>query len=155
MAVQIAAAARLFVTAVCSGEKAELVRSLGAAEVCDYRSTPLSSLSHHYDIVLDCVGSTTLTQCFALLKGNGKLICVARPPTADEKAQRPDVQATFFIVEPDGEQLTRIAQYIEQGVVRSVVQSVMPLEDGAKAFEIVEAGHAKGKIVLSIAGRDE
>lgn len=152
MAVQIAAAARTVITAVCSGDKAELVKQLGAHEVFDYRTTPLQSLSHHYDIVVDCVGSNTLPQCFALLKGSGKLICIARPATADEKAQRPDASATFFIVEPDGEELTRIAQCVEQEHIQPVVQAVLPLEDGAKAFEMLEQGHARGKIVLRVEG---
>lgn len=150
MAVQIAAAAQMVVTAVCSGDKVDLVRRLGAHQVFDYHSTPLNSLSHNYDVVIDTVGSSTLPQCFHLLKGKGKLICIARPATADEKAQRPDVSATFFIVEPDGEELTSIAQCVEQDHIQPVVQAVLPLADGAKASEMMENGYGKGKIVLTV-----
>lgn len=150
MAVQIAAAAQLVITALCSSDKLDLGKDLGAHNVVDHRSTPISSLSHDFDMVLDTVGGAVLPQTFPLLKGNGQLISIARPPTADEKAQRPDVRATFFIVEPDGEELTRIAQCVEQEHVRPVVQSVFPLEEGWKAFELLESGKGKGKIVLQI-----
>lgn len=154
MAVQVAAAQQLIITAVCSSEKADLVKSLGAHKVVDYRTTSLTSLSSNYDIVLDCVGSESLSPCFALLKGGGKLVCVARPASAEEEAQRPDVSATFFNVEPDGDELTRLAQCVEQEWLRPVVQDVLPFEEGAKAFEMVESGHSKGKIVLTVDDED-
>lgn len=155
MAVQIAAASQMIVTAVCSSDKVDLVKGLGAHEVIDYCTTPFNSLSSDYDIVLDTVGKSTLPQCFPLLKGNGTLICIARPATVDEKAQRPDVSAEFVIVQPDGEELTKVAQCVEQDVLRPVVQSVFSVEEGAKAFEMLEAGHARGKIVLSLDGEGD
>lgn len=153
MTVQIARLARCLISAVCSGSNVSLVKDLGAHQVFDYAETPLSKLSHDYDIVIDCVGANVLPQCFALLKGKGKLVCVARPATAEEKAQRPDVEAIYFVVEPDGEELTRIAQCVEQGYIRQVVESVVAFEEGAKAFERLRDGHAKGKVVVSVDGR--
>ncbi|MBE7158442.1 MAG: NADP-dependent oxidoreductase, partial [Rhodospirillales bacterium] len=150
MAVQLAVAARLNVTAVCSPGKAELVKALGAHNVVDYTTRPLSTLSHDYDIALDTVGSSTLPQLFPLLKGRGQIICVARPATAEEKAQRPDVGATFFIVEPDGEELTRVAQCVEQEHVRAVVGEVFGLERGGEAFGVLGKGRVSGKVVISV-----
>ena len=150
MAVQIANWARLLVAATCSKAKIELIRSLGASEVFDYNQTPIEALSHDYDVVIDCVGGETLKKSFKLLKGGGKLVSVARPPTEDEKAQRPDVHASFFIVEPDGEELGRISELFQQGLMKAVVQNVMPLEEGPKAFDMLAEGHTKGKIVLKI-----
>lgn len=150
MTVQIARAARCLVSAVCCTEQVELVKALGAHEVFDHSETPLSVLSHHYDVVIDCIGSDVLPQCFALLRGKGKLICTARPATGEEKAQRPDVEAIHVVVEPDGEELTRIAQCVEQEIIRPVVGRMVSLEEGAAVLEMLDEGRAGGKIVVSI-----
>lgn len=150
MVVQIAKWAGLLISATSSAAKKEFVQSLGASEVFDYGKTSIEDINKAYDVLIDCVGGDTLRKSFKLLKGGGKLISVARAPTDEEVAQRPDVDAGFFIVEPDGEELTRIAQLCEQGLIKPVVQTVMPLEEGAKAFEILAAGHTKGKIVLKV-----
>ena len=150
MAVQIASWANMLVSATCSAAKIDPVKSLGVSEVYDYSNVSLEELSHDFDIIIDCVGGETLQKSFKLLRGGGKLISVARAPTDDEKAQRPDVDASFFIVEPDGEQLSQIAHLCEQGLLKPVLQTVMPLEEGAKAFEMLADGHTKGKIVLKV-----
>jgi NADPH:quinone reductase-like Zn-dependent oxidoreductase len=150
MAVQLARWARLLISATCSTDKVDLVKQLGASQVIDYRKKTIDELSHDYDLVIDCVGGDTLTKSFKLLKGGGKVISVARPPTTDDKAQRPDVSSSFFIVESDGEELAIIASLCKEGLVKPVVQEVLPLDDGAKAFEILEKGHTKGKIVLKV-----
>ena len=150
MAVQLARWARLLISATCSADKIDLVKSLGASSVFDYRKRTIEELSHDYDLVIDCVGGDTMTKSFKLLKGGGKLISVARPPTNDDKAQRPDVDASFFIVEPDGEELAIISSLCAKDEVKPVIQTVLPLEEGPKAFEMLEDGHTKGKIVLKI-----
>ena len=150
MVVQVARIAQLRVSATCSADKKELVRSLGASEVFDYKTSPLESLSHDYDIVIDCVGGETLKRSFSVLKGGGTLISLSREPTEEERAQRPDVHATFFIVEPDGDELTEIAKLCERGEIQTVIHAILPLERGADAFEMLEKGHSKGKIVLKV-----
>ena len=150
MAVQIAKSLRLVVSALCSGSKKDLVRSLGANAVFDYNINPPSSLCHDYDIVLDLVGGKTLSQCIKLVKGNGQMVCVACPATCDERSQRPDVRTDFFIVEPDGDELTEIVQMAEQGVIVPVVHTIIPFEKGAEAFKLLEKGHTTGKIVLTV-----
>ncbi|KAK5169048.1 uncharacterized protein LTR77_006357 [Saxophila tyrrhenica] len=150
MAVQLARSAQLLVSATCSADKIELVKSLGALQVFDYNKTTIDYLSHDYDLVIDCVGGDILTSSFKLLKGGGQLISVARPPTLDEKASRPDVDASWFIVDPDGEELALVAEMCDQGEIKPVLQQVLPLEDGAKAFEMLASGHTKGKIVLKV-----
>lgn len=78
MVVQVARFADLRVSATCSADKKDLVRSLGASQVFDYKKTPLESLSHDYDIVIDCVGGETLKRSFSVLRGGGTLIrCVS------------------------------------------------------------------------------
>ena len=150
MVVQIASQARLLVSATCSSEKHDLVKSLGATEVFDYKKTAMQDLSHDFDVVIDCVGEQTLKQCFDLLKGDGTLVSLSGPLTEELKALRPDIHALFFIVEPDGDELTQIAKLCEQEAVRPILQAVMPLEKGAEAFAMLGEGHSKGKIVLKV-----
>ena len=150
MVVQVARVAGARVSASCSADKKDLVRSLGASEVFDYKKTPLESLWHNYDVVIDCVGGETLKRCFSVLRGGGTLISLSREPTNEEKAQRPDVQGLFFIVEPDGDELTEIAHLCEQKQIKPVLHAVLPLEKGADAFKMLAEGHSKGKIVLQV-----
>ena len=74
--------------------------------------------------------------------------------TAEEKALRSDIYANFFIVEPDGEQLSQIAQLCESGAVKPVLRAVLPLDEGAKAFEMLAEGHSAGKIVLKVTQKE-
>lgn len=150
MVVQVAKFAGARISASCSADKKDLVRSLGASEVFDYKKTPLESLSHNYDVVIDCVGGETLKRAFSVLRGGGTLISLAREPTDEEKAQRHDVQALFFIVEPDGDELTEIAQLCERKEIKTVLHAVLPLEKGEEAFKMLNEGHSKGKIVLRV-----
>lgn len=149
MAVQLARNAGLIVSATCSADKMSLVRSLGASQVFDYTKTTVDDVSHDYTHVIDCVGGTVLTRCFKLLKGGGKLVSVARPPTAEEKASRPDVEASYFIVEPDGDELEEIACLCEEGNIKGVVEKVVPFEDAVGAFELLD-GHTTGKVVIKV-----
>lgn len=148
---QVAKFAGLRISATCSADKKELVRSLGALAVYDYKQTALESLSHDFDIVVDCVGGETLIRSFAVVARGGTLISLSREPTGHEKAQRLDVRAIFFIVEPDGDELAEIAHLCERGEIKTVIQEVFPLEKGADAFKLLDEGHSKGKIVLKVA----
>ena len=150
MIVQIARHAGLKTTATCSADKIELVRSLGAFSAIDYKKFAMTDLSRDFDIVIECAGSDTIREAFHVLKGNGTMICLTRPPTDEEKAQRPDVHGTFFIVEPDGEELAHIAHLCEQSLIKPIVQSIFPLDKGAEAFELLNGGHSRGKIVLKV-----
>jgi NADPH:quinone reductase-like Zn-dependent oxidoreductase len=58
----------------------------------------------------------------------------------------------FFIVEPDGVQLEGITRLIEEGRIRTVVDSVWAFKDFGKAFEKVESGRARGKVVIDVSG---
>lgn len=148
---QVAKFAGLRISATCSADKKDLVRSLGALAVFDYKQTALESLSHDFDIVVDCVGGDTLKRLFAVVARGGTLISLSREPTDAEKAQRPDVRATFFIVEPDGDELAEIAHLCERGEIKTVIQEVFALDKGADAFKLLDEGHSKGKIVLKVA----
>ncbi|KAI0123016.1 hypothetical protein BJ170DRAFT_122322 [Xylariales sp. AK1849] len=156
-AVQLAKLAGAYVVGTCGPENLEFVYSLGADEVLNYRETDLDSWAQEddcrkFDLVLDCVGGRTLEQVWKTTKKGGMVISVAEP--AEGKIPKDgvaeDVRSKWFIVEADGEHLGRLTKLIEEGKCKVVFDSAFSLEDYEKAFEKVQGGHARGKVVLRI-----
>jgi NADPH:quinone reductase-like Zn-dependent oxidoreductase len=77
------------------------------------------------------------------------LVSIVAPPSTEE-AQRREATAAIFASHPDAGQLTRIAELIDVGHVRPMVETVLPLPQAKRAQEMSEAGHVRGKIVLSV-----
>lgn len=102
-----------------------------------------------FDLVIDGVGGDTLREAWTAVKKGGLLLGIAeevkdtKPDTCGE-----DVQGRFFIVKPDGAQLQRITEMIEQKKVRPIMDSTWDFEQYDKAFERVGSGHAQGKVVV-------
>ena len=162
-AVQLAKLRGLTVVGTCSASHAQLVRDLGAEETFDY-AAGCEALGDKYgkskfDAILDLVGGDLL-QCAVtqLLKPSGATVIHVRNRGADaETAARLEEEATrrsarwhTILVKPSGEQLAQLAELIEAGKLRVNVAHVMPLEDVSKAHELVEGGHAGGKVVLKV-----
>ena len=78
------------------------------------------------------------------------LVSVASPLPEGRKKEWPNVRSTFFIVEPDGEQLGMLGGLFEKGELKAFVDSEFGLKDGAAAFDLLAKGHVRGKIVLTL-----
>lgn len=67
-------------------------------------------------------------------------------------SRKSNVDKTTMLIHtrPSGAELEKIIKLWEQGLIKPVVQTVMPLDEGAKAFELLEDGHTKGKIILKV-----
>lgn len=155
-AVQLAHQAGIEVVATCGPSNLGYVASLGADTVLDYTSTNLvdwlveDDKRRRFDVVLDCVGGQTLSEAWKLAKQDGTIISVAEPP--DPK--RPGVgvaegvKGVWFIVEANRSQLGSITELIESGKCRCQVDRVYGLDEWREAFERLEGGHARGKVVL-------
>ena len=148
-AVQLAKAKGARVIGTASERNHEFLRSIGADEVIDYRTTRFEDVVRDVDVVLDAVGGETLERSYAVVKKGGIVVTIAGRPS-EEKAAASGVRATWFLVRPDGEQLAEIARMIEAGTVRPVVSEVFPLAEAATAHERSQAGHTRGKIVLRV-----
>lgn len=61
-----------------------------------------------------------------------------------------NVQYMFLFMKPSGEQLSIIANFIETGKIKPIIDRVFPFKDAQKAMEYAESGRAKGKIILKI-----
>ena len=147
MAVQVANWKGARVVGTCSDAKAEFVKSLGAHEIIDYTKQKVEG---EFDVVLDCVGGETQEEGWACVKDGGTLVSIAEPLKDASKTQYPSARSLFFVVEPNGVQLGKISELVEEKKVKPVVEQIFPLEDGEAAFELLAKGRTRGKIVLHI-----
>ncbi|KGO75621.1 Polyketide synthase, enoylreductase [Penicillium italicum] len=145
------------VVGTCGSRNVELVRSLGAKEVLDYRGTDLKewaaqSPSNKVDVVVDCIGGKALADAWWTAKDGGVVLSICQPPLQ----VRPDgfnsegVKDLFFIMQPVRRQLEEISNLVEKGVCRGMVDSVWPLEQYEEVFKRLDGGHSKGKIVFDL-----
>lgn len=150
MAVQLARWKGAHVIATASIRNQDFVRQLGASEVIDYTTTRFEDVVQNVDVVFDMIGGDTLQRSLQVVKPEGVIVSVVSPrPTFDEARQR-GVRFEWFIVEPNGEQLTRMSELIDAGHLQPVLDTVLPLSEARKAYEQGVKGHARGKIVLRV-----
>jgi NADPH:quinone reductase-like Zn-dependent oxidoreductase len=149
LAVQIAKARGAYVIGTASAGKHEFVRGLGADEVIDYTAVDFADAVRDIDIVLDTIGGEYGPRSLRVLRQGGTLISLTdRGPV--EEATRLGIRAGFTLVEPDYAGMQQIAALAEQGRLRPAIDTVLPLEQAAKAHEISESGRTTGKIVLTV-----
>jgi NADPH:quinone reductase-like Zn-dependent oxidoreductase len=162
-AVQIAAALGAEVTGVCSTRNVELVRSIGAAHVIDYTTEDFTSGRTRYDVILDNVSSLPLTRLRKALTSKGTLVLngggspghVFGPVAGILRA----VVANAFVSQrlrplpsrENREELLAVTGLIEDNKVTPVVDRTYPLADMAEGLRYVEQGHARGKVVITMA----
>ena len=155
-AVQIAKALGAEVTAVCSTRNVDLVRSIGADHVIDYTQVNFTQGGPLYDLILDQVANHSLADCRRALTPHGKHI-----PNSGEGGLsyviKSNVQALFirqqggsFFGEPDNEGLIALTELIEAGKVTPVIDRTYPLSETNEAFRYFNAGHAQGKVVITV-----
>lgn len=146
MAIQMAKARGAKVITTASGDDLELVKSLGADQAIDYKTTNFKTVVKDVDAVLDVLGGQTQTDSFAVLKKGGILIATAQPPSP-ETAEKYGVRAQFIFTDPSGERLEKIARLADAGKLKPIIGAEMPLADAKKAHE---SKGGNGKIVFNI-----
>ena len=155
--VQLARIAGLDVVAQIGNAKNDkFVRDQGASRTINYRQESLRQWAEREgpaDIVLDNVGGETLEDAWFAVKNGGALISIVEVPELRKPKALPqkDVRSEFFIMDPDGQQLTEITKLLDEGKCRPVVDSEWKLEDYDEAFERLDGGHANGKVVIKVA----
>ncbi|MCH9684278.1 MAG: NADP-dependent oxidoreductase, partial [Deltaproteobacteria bacterium] len=148
-AIQFAKWAGAHVIATASATNESLVRGLGADEFVDYRSQQFEEVLDQVDVVLDTIGGDTQTRSLSLLRSGGRLFSVVGSPDADKLAAV-GARGGAFMVQPNREQLDRIAGLIDEGKVQVLIDSVFPLSEARAAHDKSQTGRAKGKIVLEV-----
>lgn len=151
----------------------ELVKSLGADVVIDYKKDDFEKVLHSYDLVLNSQDGKTLEKSLRVLKPGGKLISISGPPDPDfaeeigapwyvklimrllslgvrKKAKQLNVGFSFLFMKASGAQLKEITALINSATIIPVVDKVFPFESIQEAMTYVESGRAKGKVVVKI-----
>jgi NADPH:quinone reductase-like Zn-dependent oxidoreductase len=162
-AVQIAAALGAEVTGVCSTRNVELMRSIGAAHVVDYTTEDFTDTHAPYDVILDNVGNQPLSRLRQALTPTGTLVLNAggspgRVIGAVGSMLRAVVVNGFvrqrlrpLPTKQNREELLTLTGLIADGKLTPVLDRTYPLEDTAEGLRHVEQGHARGKIVITVA----
>ncbi|THA80898.1 NADP-dependent oxidoreductase [Streptomyces sp. A0592] len=148
LAVQIAKARGAYVIGTASAAKHDVLRGLGADELIDYRSVDFAEAVSDVDVVLDALGGDTAERSLNVLKPGGHLVSLPGPDSVP--ADPSGVNASWVLVDPDLKGLEAIADLADKGLLKPLVETVLPLADAARAHEIGEQGRTTGKIVLTV-----
>ncbi len=173
IAIQLAKHIGATVATTTSAANIDLVTSLGADVVIDYRSDDFASILRDYDVVLNSLDSENLEKSLGILKPGGKLISISGPPDpafahqmglpwvlkslmallslrTRRMAKRHGVAYSFLFMRANGDQLVEIAALIDSGAIRPVVDRVFPFDSTPQAIAYVETGRARGKVVVKV-----
>ena len=134
MAVQIAKYYGAVVTGICSTTNIDLIRSLGADKVIDYRKEDFLADNDLYDIIFDAVGKISYPKVKSLLKPEGKYISVTTSGHAQSKIK----------------DLITLTELVESGKLKPVIDRKYSFEQMVEAHRYVELGHKKGNVIITI-----
>src|SRR5258707_115997 len=149
-AVQLAKARGACVIGTASSRNQKFLSDLGVDKAVDYQKTRFEDAVQDVDVVLDTVGGDTQERSFKALKKGGILVSIVQPPS-QELAAKYGVRALFYGGDPRSSHPAAISKLIDDGKVKTVVETVLPLAEVRRAHELSETGHARGKIVLNVA----
>ena len=158
-AIQIAKYYGAEVTGVCSTSSKDLVKSIGADKVIDYTKQDFTKSGETYDIIFDVTGKTTFSSCKKALKINGKFLeagitlkifpsILLSSIFGTKKAM---IMATGL--RPPAERtkdLKFIAELLETGKIKPVIDRIFPIEQIAEAHGFVDTGRKKGNVVITV-----
>lgn len=149
-AVQLAKRAGAHVIATTSASHVELVSSLGADEVIDYRSTDFTTVVKNVDVVLDTLGGESQARSFGVLRAGGTMVTLQPPGIDDAVARAHGVRAGLVAVTAHGDRTAELAALLQAGTLKVVIDQTFPLAEARAAHERSESGRARGKIVLQV-----
>jgi NADPH:quinone reductase-like Zn-dependent oxidoreductase len=164
-AVQIARAFGASVTGVCSTGNLELVRSIGANRLVDYTKEDFSSSVESYDVIVQTAGNYSLKQLRKVLATDGTLVVAG--DSSGVKAvfgmsfifriinslvitRFSNQQVPPFLAKSSKQDLVTLSRLIESTEVKPVIDRTYSMEQVAEAVAYLEAGHARGKVVITI-----
>lgn len=172
-AIQLAKHLGATVGTTTSTGNVELVRSLGADEVVDYKKQEFEHVLSGYDAVLGTVRGDALEKSIDILKPRGTVVSLVGPLDAAfararglnfvlrfvfglmsrkimRLATKRNVTYSFLFARPDGDQLAQIGELLKSERIRPVIDKIFPLEHAKEALEYLAQGRAKGKVVVQV-----
>lgn len=173
-AIQLAKHVGAFVATTTSSVNTELVKSLGADLIIDYKKEDFATILKDYDVVLHSNREKkVLETSLRILKPGGILVSLTGPPTPEfarkigvgwhltllirllsmstrRKAKKLNVNFVFLFMRADGKQLAQITQLVNSGIIKPVIDKVFSFHQTNEAMTYIESGRAKGKVVIKI-----
>lgn len=156
--VQIAKHLGAHVTAVCSGQNAEMVRGLGADRVINYRTQNVVETGTQYDMVVDTVGTLPWAQAKHAIRDGGKMVLIAGI-TSDMflgglKARLAGKKMVGGVASEHRDILEAVVKLTAQGVLQPVIDRRYAFADMKAAHVHVDGGHKKGNVVVTVTTHD-
>ena len=172
-AIQLAKHLGATVATTTSASNVDLVRSLGADIIVDYKKEDFETRLSGYDLVLHSQDGKALDKSLRILRPGGRLVSISGPPdpgfaeqigapwfvklftwvsslAVRRRAKALKTTFSFLFMKANGDQLRQIAVLIDAGHVRPVVDKVFPFQSTNEALAYVESGRAKGKVVIKV-----
>jgi len=151
----------------------DLVKSLGADEVIDYKKQEFEDVLQDYDAVLGTVRGDGVEKSLRILKPGSRVVSLIGPPDAAfararrmnflmtfvfgllsgkiiRQARKRGIEYSFLFVHPDGRQLAEIGKFLDAGRIHPVIDKVFPFDQAKEALAYLEQGRAKGKVVVQM-----
>lgn len=173
IAIQLAKHLGLHVATTTSSGNANMVKSLGADVVIDYKTVDFEDVLKDYNFVLNSQDAGTLKKSINILQEGGQVVTISGPPTAEfarqaglpwffkivlslislgirRKASKRHIRYSFLFMQASGDQLEQITRLIESGAIKPVVDKVYPFQQTDQALQYLESGRAKGKVVVTM-----
>ena len=149
IAIQLAKSKGAYVATTVSAENMEFVKGLGADEVIDYKTQKFEELLKDFDAVFDTVGGETTNKSFKVLKKGGIFVSMLGAPSA-ELAKQYGITAIGQVTRVNSKTLGRLTELVDKGVIKAQIDKVFPLDKAREAFEYLENGHPRGKVVIDM-----
>ena len=130
----------------------DLCDDLGVDQAINYSTDAFEDLVRDVDVVLDTVGGETQQRSWSTLKPGGTLVSTLEQPQAEIAESHGVKAAMVYSNPPIGETLKIVSRLIDDGVLNSVVSTVLPLSEAKKGHQLIDTIHARGKLVLQAAG---
>jgi NADPH:quinone reductase-like Zn-dependent oxidoreductase len=163
-AVQLAKTMGAEVTGVCSGRNVDLVKSLGADHVIDYTKEDYTRNGQRYDVMLDNVANHSFSENIRVLNPQGKYVLIGGGGPEDQGFIGPLIlpikaallrrfvtqEAGFMVADVTKADLTFLADLVQTGKLKVVIDKTYPLSQLPDAMRYLETGRARGKVVITV-----
>ena len=173
IAIQLAKHLGATVATTTSADSFDLVKSLGADIVIDYKTQDFETMLKDYDLVLNSQDGKTLEKSLKILKSGGRVVSISGPPDVTfakeiglpwfmktvvfflsrkvkKLAKKRHVNYSFLFMQANGKQLAEISSLIEAGIIRPIIDKIFPFEQTKEAMSYVASGRAKGKVIVKV-----
>lgn len=149
MAIQIAKHLGAYVATTARKDKSEYLKKLGADEIIDYRNEKFEDKLRDFDAVFDTVGGDTYKRSFHVLKKGGIIVSMLEQPD-NELIEKYQVNAMGQSTRINSEDLKKLAELYDHGVITINIDRAFPLEKAGEALKYQHESSVKGKVVIEI-----